>query len=357
VATVLEIEGRADLNAAAADVADLGAASRDLATDIDRAGGAARTAGTDLSGLGDGSDALASKSSQATGALGALAGGLEAVGLEKYAAGLQAASIGTDVMSGAGDALNLVAETAAGRWIVTTAQTVAHTVATGAQTVATGAQTAAQGALNAVMAANPILLVVLAVAALVAGLVLAYKHSEQFRAIVDGAFSKAREVVEAAAGAVSDFIDWTRDLPDEAREAWEAVKDAIGDKIETATGFFTDLIDDAKRLPREAAAEVAGYFADFFAPIQTAIGWVEDLIEKVKSIDFPDFPDIPGLPRVFTGDELTPGGKFDRAEVVAVSLEVTPQDRDRATRDFIDGMREYFARRGQTLSITAEPAR
>jgi hypothetical protein len=45
-----------------------------------------------------------------------------------------------------------------------------------------------QGVLDALLAANPIGLVVLAIAGLVAGLVLAYKNSETFRKIVDGAF-------------------------------------------------------------------------------------------------------------------------------------------------------------------------
>jgi hypothetical protein len=53
---------------------------------------------------------------------------------------------------------------------------------------ATIAWAAAQKILNFVLAANPIGLVITAIALLVAGLVLAYKRSETFRKIVDGAF-------------------------------------------------------------------------------------------------------------------------------------------------------------------------
>ncbi len=53
----------------------------------------------------------------------------------------------------------------------------------------TKAFAAVQAALNAVMAMNPIGLVVIAIAALAAGLIYAYKNSETFRKIVDGAFS------------------------------------------------------------------------------------------------------------------------------------------------------------------------
>lgn len=52
----------------------------------------------------------------------------------------------------------------------------------------TKAATAVQAAFTVVMNANPIMLVVVAVAALAAGLIYAYKHSETFRNIVDKAF-------------------------------------------------------------------------------------------------------------------------------------------------------------------------
>lgn len=63
---------------------------------------------------------------------------------------------------------------------------------------ATLAYTAVQAALNVVMALNPIGLVILAIVGLVAALVVAYKRSETFRRIVDGAF---RAVTKAATAA------------------------------------------------------------------------------------------------------------------------------------------------------------
>ncbi|MEU7617183.1 phage tail tape measure protein [Micromonospora rifamycinica] len=66
--------------------------------------------------------------------------------------------------------------------------TVASRVAMVATSVATKAWAAAQWLLNAAMTANPIGLIILAIVALVAGLVLAYQKSETFRAIVDAAF-------------------------------------------------------------------------------------------------------------------------------------------------------------------------
>jgi len=65
---------------------------------------------------------------------------------------------------------------------------------------ATKAYAGAQWLLNAAMTANPIGLVVVAVAALVAALVIAYKKSETFRRIVNGAFRAVKTAASAAFG-------------------------------------------------------------------------------------------------------------------------------------------------------------
>jgi hypothetical protein len=70
------------------------------------------------------------------------------------------------------------------------------------QTIATGAA----ALFNAVMNANPITIVVLALAALVAGLVLAYKNFEGFRKVVDAVFSFLKNTVETVIGFVTTTI-------------------------------------------------------------------------------------------------------------------------------------------------------
>lgn len=361
MATILEIDTRADVSAASSDLLGLGDDARRMGADLESAGDSARRATTDLSGLGEGSDNLASKSSQATGALGALAGGLEAVGLEEYAGALQGASIATDVMSGAGDALNLVAETAAGKWIVTTAQTVAHTVATGAQAAATATMTTAQGALNAVMAINPVALVVIAVVALVAAIILAYKNSETFREIVQKVFDAASGYVGFYVDRIQDVIDIVESLPAFAKAAWGQVSGFVQDSANDAIGFVTDLYDDVTGGIEDVKNTVSAGFSAAFAPIQTAIGWVQDLIDKISDIDFPDFPDLPfGLGRTATGTRPNPGGGDAPADPfanwVGITLTAAPQDKDESMRNLIEGLREYFARHGQVLNITEAPA-
>ena len=81
----------------------------------------------------------------------------------------------------------------------------AHRVAMVAGSVATGAMTAATTAFNVVLNANPIGLIVLALAGLVAGIIYAYNHSETFRNIVQAAWSGIKDVV----GAVWDWMSGT----------------------------------------------------------------------------------------------------------------------------------------------------
>lgn len=77
---------------------------------------------------------------------------------------------------------------AAASWVAHTTALVASKVAMVAAAGAQKAMTAAQWLLNVAMDANPIGLVVLAIAALAAGLVYAWKHSETFRDTVTNAF-------------------------------------------------------------------------------------------------------------------------------------------------------------------------
>src|SRR5690554_2501636 len=101
--------------------------------------------------------------------------------------------------------------------IAITAVTKAQAIAMGTLTVlqrgaaiASNAWAVAQWALNAAMSANPIGLIVVAIAALVAGLVLAYKKSETFRNIVHGALN--------AVGAAATWL-WEKAI----KPAWDGI--------------------------------------------------------------------------------------------------------------------------------------
>jgi hypothetical protein len=111
--------------------------------------------------------------------------------------------------------------------------------------VATTVWAAATWLLNAAWAASPVGVVILAIAALTAGIVLAYRHSATFRAIVQGAFSGAKAAAQSlipVLNAVWDVMKrlWSAAAPlrsalssafDEIRRAIQAVIDAISSVI------------------------------------------------------------------------------------------------------------------------------
>jgi hypothetical protein len=327
----LRLDITSDAAGTVAALDSVGGAVRGVATDVDSASAAAAGAAPNLDGLAGSADNLDSKASAATGAFGALAGGLEAAGFEGAAAGLQGIAVATDFASGAGGLLTLVTESQAGAFVIQKAALVASTVATTAQSVATAVMTGAQWALNAALSANPIGIVIVAVAALVAGIVLAYNKSETFRDIVNAVMDKARDAVGWVVDKVDDLLGYVGDLVD----AWPGIKDAA------------EPVFDAV----EAAIVVAT------TPLRTMIGLVQDLIGWIADIDFPSFPDLPFGRSASTSSRGAGLPGFEpTSSVVSVTLSSARQNKDSDMADLVQGLQEYFARQGKVLSITETPA-
>lgn len=198
----LAVDVVSDVARAVSGLGDVGSAASGASTDVAKMGREAQDSARKLNITADSADELGGKAGKATGALGALSSGFELVGAEKYAGALQGAALATDFMSGVGDGLNLIMESTAVKTALAKVAMVGHAVASGASAAATGVMTGAQWALNAAMSANPIALVVVALVALVAAVIIAYKKSETFRAIVTGAF----RAVTAAATATFNWI-------------------------------------------------------------------------------------------------------------------------------------------------------
>lgn len=163
--------------------------------------------------------------------------------------------------------------------------TAAHKAASIASTVATQAQAGAQWALNAAMSANPIVLVVAAIAALTAGVILAYQHSETFRDIVDSIGRFFRDELWPAIQKVTDkVIDFGK---------------KVGEVASTIAGWVANIVLtwwDLETKVLEVVAKILGVFKDLgeklLAPFQWAFGKVKEIydhsigpiIDAIKSI-------------------------------------------------------------------------
>lgn len=98
----------------------------------------------------------------------------------------------------------------------------------------TRAWTAAQAALNIVLNLNPIGLVVMAIAALVAGLIYAYHNSETFRNFVNGLGA----AIMAAWGAVVEFF---RGLPAFFSNLWATITSSVTSFVSGVGNWFAQI--------------------------------------------------------------------------------------------------------------------
>ena len=147
----------------------------------------------------------------------------------------------------------------------TTAMTAAHKAATTAMTAAHKAAEAgakglavAQAGLNAVLKANPIGLVVAALAALAAGLVTAYKTSETFRNAVNSAFASVKKIAQNAIGTV---VDWINELVAKIRGAAAALanlKNGVGAAQDAYNAAYNGYMDNYNRSKLDKAAQERG---------------------------------------------------------------------------------------------------
>lgn len=121
-------------------------------------------------------------------------------------------------------------------------------VATGAWGLATKLMAVAQAALNVVLDANPIGIVVVGLAALAAGLVYAWKHSETFRDIVKEAFRVVSDfiltVISKILGGLAGLFGALGHLPGKLGQPFRDAAAAIN----TARGKVDDLKNSIDRL-------------------------------------------------------------------------------------------------------------
>lgn len=183
-----------------------------------------------------------------------------------------------------GVAATVNAAKSAAAWVVASAgagtatiRTVAYGIASKAVRVATLAWAGAQWVLNAAMSANPIGIIIAALVALVAGIVLAYKHSETFRNIVQAAWNG----IKAAVGAVWGWFSGT---------VWPGLKAAFSAIGAAAMWLYQNAILPAWNGIQAAIGFVwgiiQGYFNMWMSVIRVLAGVVMWLWNNVVSPAF-----------------------------------------------------------------------
>lgn len=113
--------------------------------------------------------------------------------------------------------------------------------------------------LNAVMAANPILLIIMAIAALVAAFIYLWNNCEEFRQFWIDLWENIKEIAVVVWNAIKDFFV----------AAWEAISNAAKTLWNGLKDFFTGLWDGIKSIFTSAWNAISGVMTSIWNTITT----------------------------------------------------------------------------------------
>lgn len=174
-----------------------------------------------------------------------------------------------------------------GHLIVATASSILHSAQQKAQAIWTTSATTAQLYLNAAMTANPIGVIVAALALLVAGLVAIYNNSTTVRGVISGLW----EVIKTGVGIVGDITGKVMDWVQKGLEPLRPVLDVVGRALGTVWDALSSgiaFINNVNQALLNFIGNGLGRVSTALAPVRTALSSFWSLIDtgitKIKSI-------------------------------------------------------------------------
>ena len=189
-----------------------------------------------------------------------------------------------------------------------------------------------QLAMNFVLAANPIGIVVLAIAALAAGIVIAYKRSETFRNVVNGAF----DAVKSGATTLANFV--TKTIP----AAFDTVVTFVRSIPSRLAAIFTGAASVFYNAGVQLMAQLA---AGITAKIGDAINAAKAGLDKLKGL-------LPGSPIKWGPLKNWNNGGAGQRLMDLVALGIT-----KATPKTVKAAKTAFEKIGDALKATRDDLR
>lgn len=241
--------------------------------------------------------------------------------------------------------------------------------------IAQAAATAAQIAFNIAVSSNPLGIIIIAIAALVAGLILAYKNSETFRNIVDTAFAAIKtgtatalrpfienwdtisRVIDIATGYLRRF--WPLLLPGgvfwlalkEAQERFglltaavdvaKVAFDIIKTSVETYIAVLRILFTVSGTVIEKLATGVTTALTPFKTAVEAITGAVRELIGYLAKVKLPSVNLPFGRSGALTTSYL--GGGSTNNTTVNVTIN-GPIDADSTAREILSILNQYDTR-------------
>ena len=149
--------------------------------------------------------------------------------------------------------------------------------------------------LNTVMAANPIFLIVAAIAALVAAFIYLWNHCEKFREfwinLWEGVKKVFNSVVEWIKNAIKDVGEFFRSLPEKMAEIiaaivewWQTLPERIAYWLGYAVGKVVQWVSDTWKSVKEAVPRIIDNIVEWFSQLPNRIWtWLVNAINNVIS--------------------------------------------------------------------------
>lgn len=222
-----------------------------------------------------------------------------------------------------------------------TASLIAHKAATLAVAAATKVWMGIQAAFNAVMTANPIAMVVMAIGALVAGVIYAYNHFEGFRKVCDTVWNAVKNVASAVwDGLVKAFEAVTGAI----KKAWTWLKNFLGMGSDTSD---IDAETEAVEAQTEAIEENNAARRKMPGAIVYTGG---------GNMPVPAAPAVPAAPEM---PEYDPDAPLDNIAAINAALDHWREKQQTASRETIGEINDTIASlidlRSEYEAISNEP--
>lgn len=161
-----------------------------------------------------------------------------------------------------------------GTFIAAAAAATGARIAMIAGAVATKAMAIAQGILNVVMSLNPIALVVIAIAALIAIFVIAYNRSTVFRNIVNGAFQSMKTIVVGAINAIRAIIAFV----------WPFIVRVFQTNLAIARAIVSGVFNFVRSHIAQAITNVRAIISAGMAFVQSRIAAIRAIIGIISNV-------------------------------------------------------------------------
>lgn len=325
----------------AAGFDDVTSSAKRMGDTVDSASKQADNAASRLDKTTESADELASKGSQAAGALG----GLGSLIGGPFGAAMESGGVAMQAAADSGDLLNAALENSVVASARAKAGTIAKTVADKASAAGTKVLTVAQKALNLAQRASPIGLIITGLILVGGLLVLAYKRSDKFRAIVDKAMQVARagvsklisvfkglspvvsKVMQIVARVVGIYVKVYVTAFQLGFKAAKATFDAIRGVVSSVAGFVTDKIGTMRDGLKSAWALIrttgVAAFKAILTPIRTILDLIGTIIDRIKDIHVPHI-DVNPFNRTASATTLNrAGGSTSGGVFVTIPVTIT----------------------------------